>query len=116
MDEQIVQTILKALRREIRPDDVFSNLPQLPLDLKLEYKREEIDDIPLDSFLIEGSQESLLAMAALLIAQAQSKSDDCGYQVAQFLTFGKPKLFQPTRSWELYIHRLPCSNRHDRSS
>jgi hypothetical protein len=109
MHPSISRTVEKALRSELMPDDILVNLPQLPADLRLEHKREVIDDIVLDNFLIQGSPETLLALAALLIAQAQSKSDDCGYQIMQ-TDFGKPNLFECGQSWEVYIHRLPCLN------
>jgi hypothetical protein len=112
MNPQIKETILKALDQEIRPDDVFTNLPSLPRDLRLEHKRDEIEDVPLDFFLIAGSPESLLALAAFLIAQAQSQSEDCGFQLSQFQSFGEPMLFPVNQSWQLYIHRLPCNNAH----
>lgn len=109
MHPSFSRTIEKALRSELRPDDIIGNLPEMPADLRLEQRREFIDDVALDTFLIQGSPETLLALAALLIAQAQSKSEDCGFQIMQD-DFGKPNLFESGQSWEVYIHRLPCVN------
>lgn len=94
-------------RSSTTPNKVWKAFPEGAVKLNLRLLEVEEGEAAVPSVLIEGSRQSLRALASVINAVAED--EDCGYGISP--TGPGNAYFSKKSRFGIYIHRLPCVNR-----